>query len=148
MDPERVKALLQSYERFQPDVDKARHILLADADEIFTFKSSTGKTAHFARLSYSDAVRLILAKMPKISEGQQPTPEEIAAIFDVACEALALTNLEQISAEQFKRIGKVFVDEASVFLWPKWGLAPEVADDLEFFRRIKRWAGAWHSLFR
>jgi hypothetical protein len=173
-DKEKAKAAIQADIKLEKEVGKCRARLIAEADEVIPFTDSKGRSAHFYRIGYTTAVRLVLAQMPQIDvlacdqceakgvdkqgtkcskcDGQgavqrTPTPEEIAQIRWIQCQALAATNLEGLSAEQFDKLGK-FVDESADYLWYLWGLSPKAADEIEFFRGHSGRPGLGRSLLR
>jgi len=173
-DKAKARAAIQADAKLEKNISKCRAHLIAEADQIIPFKDSKGREAHFYRIGYTTAVRLVLAQMPQMDiiacdqceakgvdkeknkcgncqgEGavqRTPTPEEIAQIRWIQCQALAATNLESLTAEQFDKLGR-FVDESADYLWYQWGLSPKAADEIEFFRRHSRGAGLGRSLLR
>lgn len=173
-DKEKARAAIQADAKLEKNISKCRAHLIAEADEVIPFTDSKGRSAHFYRIGYTTAVRLVLAQMPQMDiiacdqcetkgvdkeenkcancqgEGavqRTPTAEEIAQIRWIQCQALAATNLEGLTAEQFDKLGR-FVDESADYLWYLWGLSPKAADEIEFFRRHSGRAGFGRSLLR
>lgn len=143
--PPQLRKLVDQAAKAEKDGQKAVEHLLEKADSVRTF-THKGLTLHFRKLPLPDALR-IQGKMPKCviadageeSQDIDLTPEETWQYLDAITEALAISNVDGYSKEQFGRMTppeypEDFLGAAYHFVLRMNMMTKKQLDDVGFFR--------------